>query len=99
MELQITRCPTCESPRMRRVRKNLRRTFRGQSYVVPNLDFEECPDCGERLFDRDAMRKIEAHSPAYRKRQPRCPSPGRRRTETQRPKRAAGSASTMLNHS
>jgi predicted RNA-binding Zn-ribbon protein involved in translation (DUF1610 family) len=35
--------------------------------VVPNLEFYECPDCGERIYDRDAMRKIEAHSPAYAK--------------------------------
>jgi hypothetical protein len=28
---------------------------------------EECPDCGERLFDHDAMRKIETYSPAYTK--------------------------------
>jgi hypothetical protein len=35
---------------------------------VPNLEFEECPNCGERLYDHDAMRKIEEHSPAYAKR-------------------------------
>ena len=67
MKLRITRCPTCDSPRIHRVRKTVRRTFKGQTYVVPRLDFEECPDCGERLYDRDAMRKIEAHSPAYPK--------------------------------
>ena len=68
MTLKITRCPTCDSARIRRVRKSLRRTWRGTAYVVPNLEFEECPDCGERLFDHEAMRKIEAHSPAYAKR-------------------------------
>jgi len=68
MTLKITRCPTCESPRIKRVRKNLRRTWKGQAYVVPNLEFEECPDCGERPFDHTAMQKIEAHSPAYAKR-------------------------------
>ena len=68
MELKITCCPTCESPRIRRVRKNLRRTWKGQAYVVPNLEFEECPDCGERLFDHAAMQQIEIHSPAYAKR-------------------------------
>jgi hypothetical protein len=44
MELKITRCPTCHSRRIKRVKKNLRRTFKGQAYVVPNLEFEECPD-------------------------------------------------------
>jgi YgiT-type zinc finger domain-containing protein len=70
MTLKITRCPTCDSPRIERVRKSLRRTWKGQAYVVPNLEFEECPDCGERLFDHAAMQKIEAHSPAYAKRRP-----------------------------
>jgi YgiT-type zinc finger domain-containing protein len=67
MALKITRCPTCESTRIRRVRKSLRRTWKDQAYVVPNVEFEECPDCGERLFLHDAMRKIETYSPAYTK--------------------------------
>jgi YgiT-type zinc finger domain-containing protein len=65
MGLQITKCPTCGSKRIKRVRRNWRDTYQGRTYVVPNLEFEECPACGERLFDRDAMRKIEAHSPAF----------------------------------
>ena len=68
MELKITECPTCGSKRIKRVRRNFRDTWKGQAYVVPNLEFEECPDCGERLFDHAAMQKIEAHSPAYAKR-------------------------------
>lgn len=67
MQRKITRCPTCDSPRIRRVRRNLRRTFQGRTYVVPNLEFDLCPDCGEHLYDRLAMRKIQDHSPAYRK--------------------------------
>jgi len=39
--------------------------FRGQPYTVPDLEFYECPDCGERIYDREAMRKIEAYSPAF----------------------------------
>ncbi len=60
MKLQITECPTCASPRSKHVRKNLRRTWNGQTYVVPNLDHWECADCGEHVYDRDAMHKIEA---------------------------------------
>ncbi|MGD9764349.1 MAG: hypothetical protein AB7V27_11590 [Candidatus Binatia bacterium] len=37
------------------------------SYAFPNLGFWECPACGERVYDRTAMRQIEAHSPAYQK--------------------------------
>ncbi|MGO9245884.1 MAG: YgiT-type zinc finger protein [Verrucomicrobiia bacterium] len=63
--LKITICPTCGSRKIRLVRRNWTDEFEGQRYTVPNLAFHECPDCGERLYDRDAMRKIEAHSPAY----------------------------------
>jgi hypothetical protein len=37
------------------------------NYVVPNVEYLECPDCSEQLFDHTAMQKIEAHSPAYAK--------------------------------
>ena len=67
MTLKITECPTCESPRIKRVKKNQRRTFKGKAYMVPNLEYWECPDCGEHVYDHAAMRKIEAHSPAYEK--------------------------------
>ena len=46
MALKITRCPTCDSKRIRRVRKSVRRTWKERAYVVPNLEFEECPECG-----------------------------------------------------
>lgn len=65
--IKITSCPTCGSKKIKKVQKNLTRSFQGKTYTVPNLEFHECPDCGERLYDRDAMRKIEAHSPAYAK--------------------------------
>jgi hypothetical protein len=43
------------------------RSYEGKPYTIPNLEFYECPDCGEHIYDRVAMRKIEAHSPAYAK--------------------------------
>lgn len=63
----ITRCPTCGSAKIHRVRKTVTRTHAGRTYVVPDLTFWECPACGERVYDRAAMRQIEAHSPAYLK--------------------------------
>jgi len=65
--IKITFCPTCGSKKIKKVRRNLTRNFLGQTYVVPDLEFHECPDCGERLYDAQAMRKIEAHSPAFSK--------------------------------
>jgi YgiT-type zinc finger domain-containing protein len=63
--MRITHCPTCGSDRIEKVQRTLTGEFRGQPYSVPALEFYECPDCGERVYDRDAMRQIEAHSPAF----------------------------------
>lgn len=63
----ITRCPTCGSTTVRHVRKTVKCTHAGRSYVVPDLAFWECPACAEHVYDRDAIRQIEAHSPAYQR--------------------------------
>ncbi len=65
--IKITFCPTCGSSNIKKVRKDWSDNFRGQQYIVPSLEFYECPDCGEKIYDREAMRKIEAISPAYSK--------------------------------
>ncbi len=64
---KITSCPTCGSPKIRRVRKSVTRSHAGRTYVVPDLALWECPACGERVYDRAALRQIEACSPAYHK--------------------------------
>jgi YgiT-type zinc finger domain-containing protein len=65
--IKITICPTCGSNKIKKVRRNWTDEFQGQTYTVPNLEFYECPDCGEEVYDPHAMRKIEAYSPAYAK--------------------------------
>jgi YgiT-type zinc finger domain-containing protein len=67
MTLKIKICPTCGGEKIKKVRRNLMGTFGGRSYAVPSLEFYECPDCGEKVYDREAMRKIEAASPAFRR--------------------------------
>ena len=67
LTLKINRCPTCGSDRIHRVRKSVTDAYKGHRYTVSSVSFYECPDCGERLFDRVAMRQIEARSPAFRK--------------------------------
>ena len=52
---KITTCPSCGSSKIRRIRGDSTREYDGISYVVPDLEYYECPDCGERLYDRDAM--------------------------------------------
>ncbi len=63
--VQITICPSCGSDRIKRVRRDWTGKVGKQEYIVPSLEFYECPDCGERIYDRYAMRRIESCSPAY----------------------------------
>ncbi len=63
--IQITICPSCNSDKIRKVRKDWIGNFQNQTYTVPSLEFHECPSCGEKVYDRFAMRKIEANSPAF----------------------------------
>jgi len=65
--MNITVCPSCGSKRIRKVRRNWTGDFRGQLYRVPNLEYFACPDCQEKVYDRQAMHRIEARSPAFAK--------------------------------
>ena len=67
--LKITICPNCGSEKIKKVRRNWTGKAQGKSYTVPALEYYECPTCGEKVYDRQAMRKIEAYSPTYSKRQ------------------------------
>jgi len=63
--LQIKSCPTCGSKKIKLVCKEITNTFKGQTYTVPAVEYYECPSCGEHVYDREAMRKIESYSPAF----------------------------------
>ena len=64
---KITTCPSCGSEKIKKVKKNWKGEFQGRTYTVPALEYHECPSCGEKIYDREAMRKIESHSPAFAK--------------------------------
>ena len=66
--MRLAFCPSCGSKKLKRVCRNLVEVFQGQRYSVQNLEFHECPDCGEKIYDSEAMRRIEAVSPAFRNR-------------------------------
>jgi len=66
-KFQIKTCPTCGSDKIRRVVRDITRKYKGQSYTVPKVGFYHCPNCGEKVYDHEAMLKIEAGSPAYPK--------------------------------
>jgi len=82
-KLNITTCPTCGSKKIKSVRQNATRNFKGKDYIVPNLEYYECPNCGEKIYDREAMRQIEAHSPAFK-----------RETSKRKPAKSARSATS-----
>lgn len=66
-KLNIKTCPSCDVKRIKRVHGNWTGNFKGETYTVPNLEYYECPDCGEKVYDREAMRQIQAHSPAFKR--------------------------------
>ena len=65
--MDIRTCPTCGSKKIKKIRGNLTREFEGEKYSVPNVEYYECPDCGERIYGREAVRKIQAKSPAFQR--------------------------------
>lgn len=69
--LRLAYCPTCGSSSIKRVRRNWKGQYQGKVYVAPSLEYYECPACAECVYDREAMRKIESHSPAFRKKRSR----------------------------
>jgi YgiT-type zinc finger domain-containing protein len=73
MTLNITRCPTCGSDQIKKVCRDWTGIAKGQTYVAPALTFYECPACGERVFEREALLRIQAASPAFAQ-QPRQPT-------------------------
>lgn len=62
----IQTCPTCGTDKIQIVVKDVTRKYKNQSYTVPSVEFYECSHCGEKVYDRAAIQKIESYSPAYR---------------------------------
>ncbi len=67
--IKITICPTCGSDKIKKVRRNWRGKARNKTYIVPNLEYYECPVCDEKVYDREVMQKIESYSPVFAKKQ------------------------------
>lgn len=65
--IKITICPSCGGNKIEKVQRNWTVKYKGKTYTVPNLEYYECPDCGEKVYDRQGMKKIEANSPAFEK--------------------------------
>jgi YgiT-type zinc finger domain-containing protein len=63
--MQISRCPSCESDRIKKVSGSVSREFEGETYTVSGVTYWACPACGERVYDQEAVRRIQAASPAF----------------------------------
>lgn len=65
--VKITICPTCLSDKIEKVCRDWTDEVDSATYLVPNLEYYECPNCGEKIYDREAMQKIETYSLALSK--------------------------------
>ncbi|MBC8449405.1 MAG: type II toxin-antitoxin system MqsA family antitoxin [Chloroflexi bacterium] len=88
MTLNITRCPTCGSDQIKKVCRDWTGAAKGQTYVVPALTFYECPVCGERVFEREALVRIQASSPAFAQQPRQLPKAHAAPTASPRPRAA-----------
>lgn len=64
---RIAACPACGSTRIRAVQEDWSSSYTGKRYVVRNLRYFHCPQCGEKVYAPSAMRRIQAASPAFAK--------------------------------
>jgi YgiT-type zinc finger domain-containing protein len=62
------KCPTCGSGKIKVVHSDYVARVGGHEVVVPRLERQECPNCGEVLFDCAAMERLEALRPKNRRR-------------------------------
>ena len=60
MMTPITHCPTCGTPRLRRVTRAVTGLTPQGRYQARGVTFYLCDNCGEKLYDRGAMEKIAA---------------------------------------
>jgi YgiT-type zinc finger domain-containing protein len=60
--LKLTVCPNCGKKNLKKKRKAVTGTRQGKQYSAPDVEFYECADCGEKIYDPAAIRHIEQHS-------------------------------------
>jgi YgiT-type zinc finger domain-containing protein len=53
----------CGGKRIKKVRRAFEHMFHGEQVKVRNVECYECPDCGERIYDPDAVDKVLSASP------------------------------------
>ena len=63
----ISACPACGSTGILALHEDWSNSYAGRRYVVRNLRYFHCTECGEKIYDPSAMRRIQAASPAFAK--------------------------------
>lgn len=58
--MDLTVCPLCGSPSIRKKKGVHQFNVRGELRSTPVVQYWECPSCNEIFFDREANRKIDA---------------------------------------
>ena len=56
---KITRCPSCGSAKIKKIRGKWSGQYRGRPYSVRSLEYHECSNCGEKVYGPQAMRASE----------------------------------------
>jgi len=64
-KLIIKTCPTCGSDQIQFAVKDIIRKYQNHTYTVPSVEFYVCSNYREKVYDKVAIQKIEAFSPAY----------------------------------
>ena len=59
----VSVCPTCGSCRIERVCGKWGGSYKGKLYEVAHLEYYSCPDCGEKVYPPEAMRRIQEATP------------------------------------
>jgi YgiT-type zinc finger domain-containing protein len=60
MNPKLSKCPTCGRRKLKLVHSDYSTRVQGRAVVVPDLERQECPNCGEVLFDCAAMERLDA---------------------------------------
>ena len=63
----ISTCPSCGSSAIRKIRGKWSGSFRGKTFIVSMLEYFACPNCRDKVYPPQAMRRIQESSPAYAK--------------------------------
>jgi YgiT-type zinc finger domain-containing protein len=67
--IEITICPVCAG-KVKKIKEDWVGKVNGQTYIVPDLEYYICAECGERIYPREALKKIELFSPVYQMAEP-----------------------------